>query len=189
MHRSTRLLLAGVGIVGFSLPSTAAEKLYVQTPAVYDPNAGVAPKVREECAVEAMVAQQVLSQLKRSPFDPILPVVDIGEAGQSKALALTIVRVAGVGGGGWSGAKGIDLRVTLFENGKEIDTYKTYQHSRGGVLGPAQSTCSILEHTAAAVGADVAKWLSRRSGRISSSVNDNTNSRDVTEEPAASKTD
>lgn len=142
-------------------PVSLAEKLYVQAPAIYDAGASVSPKIREECGIEAMVAQHVQRQLKRSPYQPILPLADLSEAGASKALSLTIVRVVGVGGGAWSGAKGIDVRATLFENGKAVDSYAIYKGSRGGAFGAMKSTCSILDRSAAAIGANIARWLSQ----------------------------
>jgi hypothetical protein len=155
-HRFAPLvvLTAGLTVAGVA---TAADKLYVQTPAGYDKDASINAKVKEECAVENRVAYFVAEAAKGS-FE-IVPSKTLADAGSGKALTLTILNVHGVGGGAWSGAKSITVQGTLKEGGKVLGSFNARRSSGGGAFGGYKGTCSILERCAKALGKDVAQWL------------------------------
>ena len=81
------------------LPALAANTVLLQTPVIYDPNAGVVQQIRDECKIEDMLAARVsavLAKRNRSRNDS----VDAAAGAQSGGtLKLTITHVLGVGGG------------------------------------------------------------------------------------------
>ncbi len=151
------MLLAGVPAAGLV---HAEGRLYVQSPAVYAPGASYVQRVKDECAVEVKLAGQVRNQLRKH-FDDVIPIKDLAEAGEEKALGLAISEIHGVGGGGWSGSKSITAQAKLQQGGKVIGVFKDRNSSRGGVLGPFQGTCAILDRAAEDLAEDIAKWLIR----------------------------
>jgi hypothetical protein len=151
-------LIAGFGFVpaGF-----AADKLYVQSPANYASGTDVNPKIKAECALESKVATHVIEQAGGN-FE-VVASPSLSDAGAAKALTLTITDVMGVGGGAWSGAKGITIKGTLKQGGKVIGTFEARRNSGGGAFGGYKGTCSILGRCAKALGKDVSDWLAQPS--------------------------
>lgn len=133
-------------------------KLHVQQPAAYDKDAAVNEKVKDQCAPEARLSEFV-KEYAKGPFDEVVGLKDLSKAGGGKTLSLTILNVMGVGGGAWSGPKGITVQGTLRENGKVIGTFQARRSSGGGAYGGFKGTCSILERCAKALGKDIAAWL------------------------------
>lgn len=157
--RNTRLfrITTLAGLMLSSSLAFAADKLYVQTPATYDKDAGVNAKVKDECAIENRVPFFIQENAKKN-FE-VVPAKDVKEAGKAKALTLTIMSVQGVGGGAWSGPKAITVQGTLTESGKVVGTFTARRTSGGGAFGGYKSTCSIFERCAKTLGTDIATWL------------------------------
>jgi hypothetical protein len=135
----------------------AADKLFVQTPAAYGGKASVDSKIKQECKLEDKVSAHLQDQLKGT-FD-VVPSRTLSDAGGAKSLSLSIVNVQGVGGGAWSGPKGLALQGTLKQGGKTIGSFNAQRTSTGGAFGGYKSTCSIFERCTKELGKDVAKWL------------------------------
>jgi hypothetical protein len=135
----------------------AAEKLMIQTPAVYDNDARINNKIRTECAVENRLSQ-FMAERASGKYD----VVSVKTPDASgKALTLTILNVGGVGGGGWSGPKSITLHGVLKDKGRVIGTFNARRGSSGGAFGAYKSTCGIIERCAEALAKDVSAWLEK----------------------------
>jgi hypothetical protein len=141
-----------------ALPASAADRLLVQVPAILEPGAPIAEAVRAECAVDKLVGHHVFDQVAlHAPAAE--PVVTLIHDGPESFLKLSILSVHGVGGGSWSGAKSMTLRVQLLEKGRHVAMTVVQRNSRGGPLGGVSGTCAIMERIAVALGRDVAKWL------------------------------
>lgn len=135
-----------------------AETLHVQTPALYDTNARVDPKIKDECRVEHVVSHQVAANIRKT-FSPIMPFTALSDVKEGKALGLTIISVEGIGGGAWTGPKGINVTVSLQQDGKIVDTFSAFSETSGGMMAGYKSTCSILNRAAAGIGKKVDRWL------------------------------
>jgi hypothetical protein len=55
--------------------------------------------------------------------------------------------------------KSVAIRAELYKGGQLVSDYSPSRNSGGGVLGPYQSSCSVLERTVNTLGSDVARWL------------------------------
>lgn len=138
----------------------AQEKLLVQVPAVYDAQAAVGQKIREECALDMLIGNHVHERVSQN-FPGSLQIKDVSAAGSDKVLQLTILSAQGAGGGGWSGPKSVTIRADLMQNGKVVQTTVKHRSSTGGMFGGMTGTCSILERDARALAVDIAQWLAR----------------------------
>jgi hypothetical protein len=150
----------GLGVAGlcFAVLAHSGESFLVQVPADYDPNAPVAPAVRRECGIEAIVGNHVFKEV--SARYPESKQIKGQEAGRSeRQVLLTIVSVQGLGGGSWSGAKSITIRADLVQNQKTVSTRVFNRGSRGGVFGGMSGTCQIMERIAITLGKDALFWL------------------------------
>lgn len=81
--------------------------------------------------------------------------------GVGKVLKLTILSVQGIGGGGWTGSKGITVRADLVQDGRTIQTLTRKERSRGGLFGPVMGTCAILDEVSESLGQYFATWLAK----------------------------
>jgi hypothetical protein len=133
-------------------------KLYVQSPAAYSLDAGFVRNVKDECAPETKLADYVRKKVG-GQFSEVIPIGNPAEAGSEKVLVLTIFEISGVGGGAWSGSKGITAEARLLENGKQFGQFKDSNSSRGGMFGGFKGTCSILDRAAESLAEDIADWL------------------------------
>lgn len=153
------LVLLALAVTATSL-AHAQEKLLVQVPAVYDAQAAVAQRIRDECALESLIGNHVFERVSEK-FPASLQIKDPAAAGSGKVLHLTILSAHGAGGGSWSGPKSITMRADLVQDGKVLQTTVKRRSSSGGVLGGFKGTCDILERDAQALGKDIAHWLGR----------------------------
>lgn len=155
--------------------SHAAEKFYVQVPAVLDPSAPIVNAVKNECGLELLIGNYVFQRVNER-MGGADPLQDIAKAGQNKVLQLTIISVQGVGGGAWSGGKAISLRAQIVQNGQTLNTVVFRRNSRGGVFGGMQGTCTIMEHIVTFLAKDVAAWVpGALSGNATSSTDGSPN--------------
>lgn len=134
--------------------------LQVQSPAVYDSAAYGVPRVKQECAVDSTVAEHVFRKIV-DKYPDTQQIQDPAKMETGKVLKLTILSVQGIGGGGWTGSKGITVRADLVQDGRTIQTLVRKERSRGGLFGPVMGTCAILDEVSESLGQYFAIWLSK----------------------------
>jgi hypothetical protein len=155
--------LGGISLAGLLLISPmvqANEPLKVQVPAAYDSDAYLVPRVRNDCAVESIVGDNVFQKITEKRPDA-QQVQDPAKMAIGKVLKLTIISVQGIGGGGWTGSKGITVRADLLQDGRLLQSTQRKERSRGGLLGPVLGTCAILQEVGEALGQHFATWLAK----------------------------
>ena len=148
------------GLLFISSMAQANEPLKVQVPAVYDSDAYVVPPVKNSCAVESIVGDNVFQKIAEKQPDA-QQVQDPAKMATGKVLRLTIISVQGIGGGGWTGSKGITVRADLIQDGRLVQSTQRKERSRGGLLGPVLGTCAILQSVGEALGQHFATWLAK----------------------------
>ncbi|WP_050477164.1 hypothetical protein [Herbaspirillum rhizosphaerae] len=155
--------IGGIVLAGLWLVSPivqANEPLQVQVPAAYDSDAYVVPRVKNDCAVESIVGDNVFQKIAEKRPDA-QQVQDPAKMATGKVLKLTIISVQGIGGGGWTGSKGITVRADLMQDGRLVQSTQRKERSRGGLLGPVLGTCAILQDVGEALGQHFATWLAK----------------------------
>ena len=138
----------------------------LENPITYHPNASVEERVKSECQIEAMLAEQVSTQLKRLYRTDNALLEKGGNPAGSPVLRLQITYVLGVGGGAWTGPKAITISAELLGDDGQIRRTKINRWSVGGAFGGFRGTCSILSRCAVSIGKDLARWVKDPSFRI-----------------------
>ncbi|MGZ3236202.1 MAG: hypothetical protein ACXU8A_02405 [Burkholderiaceae bacterium] len=147
------LMIACVGWM-----ANAHGRILIQNPAAFEADAPVDEGVKRQCGIELLVANQVFQNVS----DRMHSAQQLAEpegAGTDPFLKLTIIKVHGVGGGAWSGAKSITVRADLLRNTEVIASKVFVGASRGGAFNGLKGTCTIMELAATNLGQDIAAWL------------------------------
>ncbi len=151
-------LLTGVLVLSFAQASRADDRIAVVTPAILDPNAPISQAMKRECSLEANLGSQVFQKVSER-FPGTEQIQNSSQAGPEKiVLRVTILGALGMGGGGWSGPKAMNVRAEILRNAKVIEATTLNRQSRP-VWGSVSGTCPIMHRIAAALGQDVARWL------------------------------
>lgn len=140
------------------VPAWAAESGYViSASAPYLETTRVPDAVRSECALERYVGEQALEAIaKRFPGSTAAAELSGQEA---QALRLSILSVDAVGGGAWTGRKGMTIKAELLQAGTSVDSRTFFRENTGGVFGAFKGTCTMLERNADSISKDMVKWL------------------------------
>ena len=78
---------------------------------------------------------------------------------KGRVLALEITEVHAPGGGAFSGPKWMSVKGELFDNGKQIGSFRAKRLSTGGAFGGFKGTCAIIGRCSKTLGSDIAGWL------------------------------
>lgn len=146
--------------ISVSAADATPEKVLLEAPVTYHPNAGVVEKVRTECRIEDLLARRIGAVLDASGsgLDGTLA-AGVKAPAAAQVLRVQITHVLGVGGGAWSGPKAITVTAALLEKGRVVRQTKINRWSMGGVFGSFKGTCSILDRSATAIGKDLGRWV------------------------------
>lgn len=156
----TMKTVIALSLLALTGPLLAANRVQLESPVTYAPDAGVVEAVRRECRVEDMLEVRVgkaLDAVNKGGDNTISATAQ--PAGDVSVLRLRITRVLGVGGGAWSGPKAITVAAELIDKGKVVRQTKLNRGTSGGPFGGFKGTCAILERSAAALGKDLARWV------------------------------
>ena len=144
-----------------ALPAVADERLFLQVPALIDAAAPIPEAVRKECALETLMASEALAAIGKR-MGAVQAIEMAEQAGDAPRVELTIMAAFGEGGGGITGPKSMTIRANLKKGGVTLaTTLLTRESSRGFMGGMLTGTCSVFNRISAALGKDVALWLSR----------------------------
>lgn len=140
-------------------PAIAAESGYViPASAPYLETARVPDAVRKECAqLEQYVSEQALEAIARR-FPGSTAAAELSGK-EEQALRLSILSVDAVGGGAWTGRKGMTIKAELLQAGVSVDSRTFFRENTGGVFGAFKGTCTMLERNADSISKDMVKWL------------------------------
>jgi len=133
-------LLTGVLALSFAQASRADDRVTVVTPAILDPNAPISQAVKRECSLEANLGSQVFQKVSER-FPGTEQIQNSSQAGPEKiVLRVTILGVLGMGGGGWSGPKAMNVRAEILRNAKVIGA-TTLDRQSQPAWGSVSGTC------------------------------------------------
>jgi hypothetical protein len=154
---SKHLLKAGV--IGLLFCGQAlAETIVIDDKVVFAKGSNIKPAVKNECGLENKFANFLEQYISDTGISVVRASSD-GAKGVSKRLHVEIDRVAGAGGGGWTGGKMVHAFGTLTENGKVIGSFKVQRSSSGGAFGAFKGTCSLMGRDVKSMARDVSQWI------------------------------
>ena len=144
-------MFAGLAM-GAEAPA-AAEPVSILAPVTYAVEAPVPERVRQECHIES----QVLDDLHETLAGKGMGGTVVASAGDGLVLKVTIERVIGQPGGGWSGQKSLTLGIALLRAGSVERTTSLSYATKS--LNPLARTCASFERASSKLSEVVAKWL------------------------------
>jgi hypothetical protein len=141
----------------------------------------------KECAIGQMTGDRVIEELKHS-YPKVNAVATVPTlTGDQRALRLSVIDMFGLGGGGWSGAKSMTVRVELVSPAGMIARHDFHRATKS-LMGMVSGTCPMMEKIATTIGADIGKWLEkagRQSALIAPAVGFTPDKRNPADQPAA----
>ncbi len=150
-------LAAASALAVFAAQAQAESAVFVKPQAVYGDGASVVPKIKEECGLESTLTTHLMRYLSKAA--PGASLLSEGTApGSTPVLSMTILSVSGIGGGAWTGYKGISIRAEVTEKGKVVRSIDLHRTTSGGAFAGFKGTCSILDRASTALGKDVSNW-------------------------------
>ena len=139
--------------LAFSALAHAAQPVSLLLPVSYDDNSNVLNKTKESCKLEDKLATDIGGEIARRAGRPGTATTTAGVV-----LRVSILGSRGIGGGGWTGSKTLTVKVDELMDGESVRTHSFTRKSRGGLAGPFEGTCAILEGISETLAKDVVDW-------------------------------
>lgn len=117
-------------------------------------DSGATDAVKEECGFEERLPKYLKSYAK-THTDVVFTTEDLATV-EGKTLYIEVTHVYAPGGGGYSGAKSVEVEGELRE-GEEV--VASFTLDRAALFGITPGTCSMLKRVAKKMGKDLATWL------------------------------
>lgn len=151
-------------LLAASTGALAEGALFVVSPAVLDPDAPIAADVKAECKLPGVMGENAVQyaqrQLRRQ--GGAVRISDLKEAGDGRALLVTIVAAYGEGATMYSGHKSITVRADLIQGGKVIDSRIVRQSAKMGSFwaggGALAGSCDVFARASRLVANRVGSW-------------------------------
>jgi hypothetical protein len=129
------------------------EAVSVLTPIAYSSEAVAPSWIRDECKLEQQVAHDIGAALARQRLGGTATT----SAARGNVLKLTIERVVGQRGGGWSGPKTLSLSVQLMRDGQVVGMSDETLADKS--RNPLAGTCASFEVVSEKLSKRIVKWL------------------------------
>ena len=117
-------------------------------------DSGASDNVKRECKMEERLPKYVKSYAKK--HTTVSFTTDSLDDAEGRVLYMEFSHVHAPGGGGYSGAKSVEVEGELRENGEVIASFTV---DRAALFGMAPGTCSMLKRATKKIGQDIAEWL------------------------------
>jgi hypothetical protein len=125
----------------------------------YADDAEISSKVRSECVkLQDQLAEFIREYGKANGVDVRL-VDDPTRNGPGRVLEVEIVEAVSMGNAFIGHQKFTRVGGTLFDDGKQVASFRARRNSMGGAFGGYKGSCSVLGRTVKALGQDIAQWL------------------------------
>ncbi len=152
MTACLRKLLAAATLT-IAAGALAGQPVSLLTPIAYEHSASVLNKTKESCKPEDKLTTSISGEIQKRAGRPGSTASTTGVVAR-----VTIVGSGGIGGGGWTGSKSLTVRVDELKDGQPGRTRTFVRKSRGGLAGPFEGTCDILDGIAETLAKDIVDW-------------------------------
>ena len=160
-NHTKSLTLTTTTIAALTLSGVAAaETLAVPDVVPFAKSANVPAAVKNECDLGKKLSS-FIHDFGKNQFDSVVSSRKAPKG--AKKLSVSITHVQGRQGGAWSGAKSVQVKGKLTQNGKVVGTFEDLRVSGGGFFGGYKGTCSILGRCVKTLGKDIAAWAANPS--------------------------
>lgn len=149
-----RLAVLGLSILALATTAQAKDVITISQLTPFAEDSGATDAVKKECAFEERLPKYLKSEAKK--IADIVMTTEPLDAAEGKVLFMEITHVFAPGGGGYSGAKNVEVEGELRENGEVIASFMV---DRSALFGMTPGTCSMLKRVAKKLGEDIAEWL------------------------------
>ena len=157
-YRNIKLFLAAMSVIVVGTGSAVAGDVQVAATTPFAKDGAIRDAVKNECQLQTKLPHFV-NEFASSYGIAVELKESVSKKSKGKVLVLEITGVQGGGGGAWSGAKSVQAKGELFENGKSIGNFTANRYSGGGFFGGYKGTCSIMGRCVKTMGKDIATWL------------------------------
>jgi len=157
-NRYIKLFLIAITVITVTAGNAVAAGVQVAATTPFSENGAIREAVKNECQLETKLPHFVKEFADSYGIDVTLT-ENSPNKNKGKVLVLEITGVSGGGGGAWSGAKSVQVKGELFENGKPVGNFVASRYSGGGMFAGYKGTCSIMGRCVKAIGKDISIWL------------------------------
>jgi hypothetical protein len=137
---------------------TATEAILMSDAVPYAEGSKIPVEVLQECTA---LGRQLADSTEKYGKENGLSLVRAAALDPAKGGQVLVLRIVSVLSARSIMAhnKSVAIHAELYKGGHLVSDYSPSRNSGGGVLGPYQSSCSVLERTVNTLGSDVARWL------------------------------
>lgn len=143
-----------VAVLFMALAAHAKDVITISQYTPFSEDSGATDNVKEECKFEERLPKYLKSEAKK--VADIVFTTEPLDSLEGKVLYMEVTHVFAPGGGGYSGAKSVEVEGELRENGEVIASFTV---DRAALFGMTPGTCSMLKRVAKKIGEDLAEWL------------------------------
>ena len=147
-------VITGVLVLAMATVAHAGDTVSVSRLTPFTDDSGATDNVRQECKMEERLPKYLKSYAKK--HTEVVLTTEPLDGLQGKVLYMEFTHVFAPGGGGYSGAKNVEVEGELRENGEVIGSFTA---DRAALFGMTPGTCSMLKRVTKKLGQDIANWL------------------------------
>jgi len=147
-------IVFAVAVLFMAMAAQAKDVVTISQFTPFSEDSGATDNVKEECGFEERLPKYLKSEAKK--VADIVFTTEPLDSVEGKVLYMEITHVFAPGGGGYSGAKNVEVEGELRENGEVIASFTV---DRAALFGMTPGTCSMLKRVAKKIGEDLAEWL------------------------------
>ena len=152
--RNFRSATLVAGLAAIAVHAQAAQPISLLMPVTYETESSVLHKARESCKLDDKLGNGIAAELQKRAGQPRT----VSEVASGVVLRVQLVGGNVLGGGGWTGSKSLTLKVQQLQDGEVVRQRGFSRKGRGGLAGPFEGTCGILEGLADDLAKDVVDW-------------------------------
>lgn len=155
MRNAAMMVLLAIGTMQ---AAQAADAVLVQRPVPFNEDAEVPGAVRRECKLDEQLPD-FLAQYAREKGITVNFASQVEAGSPGRVLVMEFADVVSDGNAFLGHHKSVTVKGKLYQDGKQLGSFKGRRNSMGGAFGGFKGACSVLGRSVKALGEDIAGWL------------------------------